>query len=96
MLDGLFRPRAVAIIGATLALLAIYGAKVEPVDDVLRAVAAGTDCASASVEDWMTPDPDFLTPDVDVSDAADWLMATGHGLFFGTILVGLGRAMNAN
>jgi CBS domain-containing protein len=46
--------------------------------DVLRAVAAGTDCASASVEDWMTPDPDFLTPDVDVSDAADWLMATGY------------------
>lgn len=31
-------PPAVAIIGATLALLAIYGAKVEPVDDVLRAV----------------------------------------------------------
>jgi Na+/H+ antiporter NhaD/arsenite permease-like protein len=31
-------PPAVAIIGATLALLAIYGARVEPVDDVLRDV----------------------------------------------------------
>jgi Na+/H+ antiporter NhaD/arsenite permease-like protein len=31
-------PPAVAIIGATLALLVIYGAKVEPVDDVLRDV----------------------------------------------------------
>lgn len=31
-------PPAVAIIGATLALLVIYGARVEPVDDVLRDV----------------------------------------------------------
>jgi Na+/H+ antiporter NhaD/arsenite permease-like protein len=31
-------PPAVAIIGATLALLAIYGARVEPVEDVLRDV----------------------------------------------------------
>jgi Na+/H+ antiporter NhaD/arsenite permease-like protein len=31
-------PPAVAIIGATLALLAVYGARVEPVDDVLRDV----------------------------------------------------------
>jgi Na+/H+ antiporter NhaD/arsenite permease-like protein len=31
-------PPAVAIIGATLGLLAIYSARVEPVDDVLRAV----------------------------------------------------------
>lgn len=46
--------------------------------DVLRAVASGKDCDSAIVSDWMTPDPDALTPDVDVSDAADWLMATGY------------------
>jgi Na+/H+ antiporter NhaD/arsenite permease-like protein len=31
-------PPAVAIIGATLALLVVYGARVEPVDDVFRAV----------------------------------------------------------
>lgn len=46
--------------------------------DVLRAVAAGVDCSSDLVESWMTPDPDSLTPDVAVSDAADWLMATGY------------------
>ncbi len=46
--------------------------------DVLRAVASGVDCSDVMVEAWMTPDPDALTPDVDVSDAADWLMATGY------------------
>ena len=46
--------------------------------DVLRAVASGSDCDSSTVADWMTPEPDALTPDVDVSDAAEWLMATGY------------------
>ena len=46
--------------------------------DVLRAVASGSDCESSRVADWMTPDPDSLTPDVEVSDAAEWLMATGY------------------
>lgn len=46
--------------------------------DVLRAVAGGVDGAKAKVEEWMTPDPDSLTPDVDTQDAADWLLATGY------------------
>jgi CBS domain-containing protein len=46
--------------------------------DVLRAVAAGADCTSALVEEWMTADPDHLSPEVRVSDAAEWLMATGY------------------
>jgi len=46
--------------------------------DVLRAVAAGADPGAALVKDWMTPDPDSLSPDVDTTDAADWLLATGY------------------
>lgn len=45
--------------------------------DILQAVAEGVD-GSAPVEDWMTPEPDVLAPDVDVDDAADWLLATGY------------------
>ena len=26
----------------------------------------------------MTPDPDVLSPEVEVRDAADWLLATGY------------------
>lgn len=47
--------------------------------DVLRAVAQGRGAIrSEVVRQWMTPDPDCLGPDVDVSYAADWLMATGY------------------
>ncbi len=46
--------------------------------DALRVAADGADTAQATVETWMTPDPDALTPDVDVEDAAEWLLATGY------------------
>lgn len=46
--------------------------------DVLRAVASGADGEKSEVRAWMTPDPDVLSPEVDVSDAADWLLATGY------------------
>lgn len=45
--------------------------------DILQAVAEGVG-GVALVEDWMTPEPDVLAPDVDVEDAADWLLATGY------------------
>lgn len=46
--------------------------------DILQATAEGADPADARVEDWMTPEPDVLAPDVLVEDAADWLLATGY------------------
>jgi CBS domain-containing protein len=46
--------------------------------DALRVAAAGADTAMVTVETWMTPDPDALTPDVNVEDAAEWLLATGY------------------
>jgi CBS domain-containing protein len=46
--------------------------------DALRVAAGGADSSVVTVETWMTPDPDALTPDVDVEDAAEWLLATGY------------------
>jgi CBS domain-containing protein len=46
--------------------------------DALRVTAQEADPAAAKVSDWMTPDPDRLTPDVEVEDAAEWLLATGY------------------
>jgi CBS domain-containing protein len=44
---------------------------------VLRAVAA--DVGSARhVSDVMTPDPDALTPEIEVEEATDWMMAAGY------------------
>ena len=46
--------------------------------DVLRAVAGDCDLEVCTVEQFMTPEPDSLEPDVDVVDAAEWLLATGY------------------
>ncbi len=46
--------------------------------DLLRAVAEGTDVSTASVGQWMSTDPDTVSPDVDVEEAALWLLETGY------------------
>jgi CBS domain-containing protein len=46
--------------------------------DALRVTARSADPSTEKVSDWMTPDPDRLTPDVEVEDAAEWLLATGY------------------
>lgn len=46
--------------------------------DVLRAVAEGRKLDSSKVADIMTPDPDSLSPEVETTDAASWMMAAGY------------------
>lgn len=46
--------------------------------DVLRAVADRRSPDKTKVSQLMTPDPDSLEPDVDVVDAADWMLAAGY------------------
>ena len=46
--------------------------------DVVVCVAEGEEPASASVSDWMTPYPDAFLPDMDVREAADWMLAAGY------------------
>ncbi len=46
--------------------------------DIVRAAATGADLAMEIVKDWMTQDPDTFSPDVDVEEAALWLLETGY------------------
>ena len=46
--------------------------------DVLRAAATGVDLGAEPVQDWMTDDPDVFSPDVEVAEAAQWLLETGY------------------
>lgn len=45
--------------------------------DIVRAVAGGL-ASSTSVAEMMTPDPDTVDPDVEVVDAAAWMLAVGY------------------
>lgn len=46
--------------------------------DVLRAVAEGANLDSDSISRWMTDYPDAFSPDMEVGDAADWMLAAGY------------------
>jgi len=46
--------------------------------DVVRSVASGETSNAATVADWMTPYPDSFSPDMDVNEAADWMLAVGY------------------
>jgi CBS domain-containing protein len=45
--------------------------------DLVRALAEGADIEEP-VSEWMTDGPDTVSPDVSVSEAADWLLETGY------------------
>ena len=46
--------------------------------DVVRAVSEGVDPEEESVADWMSDTPDTFTPDVEVREAAAWLLEMGY------------------
>ncbi|HLA67138.1 MAG TPA: CBS domain-containing protein [Acidimicrobiia bacterium] len=46
--------------------------------DLVRAMAAGADPETALVIDWMANAPDTFSPDVDVDEAARWLLEVGY------------------
>lgn len=46
--------------------------------DLLHAMAAWADPGRDMVRDWMTEGPDTVQPDLEVEEAAYWMMATGH------------------
>lgn len=45
--------------------------------DILRAVADDADLDSDPASTWMTEYPQSFTPEMDVVEAADWMLATG-------------------
>jgi len=46
--------------------------------DIVKAAAAGSDPAKEIARDWMTADPDTFSPEVDVREAAMWMLETGY------------------
>lgn len=46
--------------------------------DILHAVAAGADLDEDPISRWMTDYPDSFSPDMEVEEAADWMLATGY------------------
>jgi CBS domain-containing protein len=45
--------------------------------DILRAVSEDADVDREPVSSWMTEYPDTFTPEMDVVEAANWMLATG-------------------
>jgi CBS domain-containing protein len=46
--------------------------------DILKSVGQGNNPDLTTVSDLMTPDPDYLEPDVTIGDAAEWMLAAGY------------------
>jgi signal-transduction protein with cAMP-binding, CBS, and nucleotidyltransferase domain len=46
--------------------------------DVVRAVAEGRDTETTQASEYMTRDPDSMDPDIEVTDAAEWMLAAGY------------------
>jgi CBS domain-containing protein len=46
--------------------------------DLLRALAEGADPGTATVAQWMTTEPDVVTPDADVEEACSWMLEQGY------------------
>jgi CBS domain-containing protein len=46
--------------------------------DLVRAMAAGVDVEESPVSEWMGVDPDTFDPEVDVWDAAEWVLEAGY------------------
>jgi CBS domain-containing protein len=46
--------------------------------DLVRALAAGVDPETELVADWMAEAPDTFSPDVEVEEAARWLLEVGY------------------
>lgn len=46
--------------------------------DILHAVAGEADLDNDPISRWMTDYPDSFSPDMEVQEAADWMLATGY------------------
>jgi CBS domain-containing protein len=46
--------------------------------DIMRAVVDDADLDRDPVSDWMTEYPDSFSPEMDVEEAANWMLATGY------------------
>ena len=66
-----------ANIGSAVVMQGRFLAGIITERDVLRSAASGEDLREARVSDWMTPDPQSVSPDTSVEEAADIMLKHG-------------------
>ena len=66
-----------ANIGSAIVMQGRFLAGIITERDVLRSAASGEDLREARVADWMTPDPQSVSPDTSVEEAADIMLKHG-------------------
>src|SRR5215472_11627878 len=66
-----------ANIGSAVVMQGRFLAGIITERDVLRSAASGEDLREAQVADWMTPDPQSVSPDTSVEEAADIMLKHG-------------------
>ena len=66
-----------ANIGSAIVMQGRFLAGILTERDVLRSAASGEDLRATRVSDWMTPDPQSVSPDTSVEDAAEIMLKNG-------------------
>ena len=66
-----------ASVGSAVVLRGAFLVGILTERDVLKAAASGTDLSSATVGDWMTPDPHEASPDTTAEEAAQIMLLNG-------------------
>ncbi|HUK72750.1 MAG TPA: CBS domain-containing protein [Streptosporangiaceae bacterium] len=66
-----------ARVGSTIVMQASFLAGILTERDVLRAAASGENLSGSVVAAWMTPDPQSVTPDTPIEDAAQIMLLHG-------------------
>ncbi len=66
-----------ANIGSAIVMQGRFLAGILTERDVLRSAASGEDLRATRVSDWMTPDPQSVSPDTSVEEAAEIMLKNG-------------------
>ena len=66
-----------ARVGSAVVMQSSFLAGILTERDILRAAASGEDLSGSRVSDWMTPDPQSVSPDTPVEEAAQIMLLHG-------------------
>jgi CBS domain-containing protein len=66
-----------ANVGSAIVMQGRFLAGILTERDVLRSAASGEDLRASRVAEWMTPDPQSVTPDTSVEEAAGLMLKNG-------------------
>jgi CBS domain-containing protein len=66
-----------ANVGSAVVMQGTFLAGILTERDVLKAAASGTDLSASKVSGWMTPDPQSVSPDTPVEEAAQIMLMNG-------------------